>query len=150
MDGAGLLADVFHDVDFAALGPVDGGDAVAEHPKCGPDALASGNFYARFESSIGLAEEIFRFNARGGVVTGYGAGSRCLLLRGDDQIARLHVGVLRVIGVELEFLVTPAVAAEVVGPFGWVGGTAVRGVEFVAPNQHVPRRRLDGLRGFRG
>src|SRR6185437_15808629 len=38
---AGLLADVFHDVDLAAPGPPGGGDVVTEHPECRPEPLSA-------------------------------------------------------------------------------------------------------------
>src|SRR6266852_6108552 len=57
MHGAGLLADVLHDVDLAALGPSDGRDVVPQHPESGPHSLACGNLDARFKAAVGLAEE---------------------------------------------------------------------------------------------
>src|SRR5437667_10213673 len=40
MDGAWLLADIFHDVDFPALRPADFADVMAQHPKGGPHAFS--------------------------------------------------------------------------------------------------------------
>src|SRR5439155_25996210 len=51
-----LLADVFHDVDFAARGPAGGGDVIAKHPEGGPHALPRGKLGARFEATVSLAE----------------------------------------------------------------------------------------------
>src|SRR5215469_3422496 len=51
-----LLADVFHDVDFAARGPARGGDVFAKHPESRPHSLPCGNLDARLKATIGLAE----------------------------------------------------------------------------------------------
>src|SRR5260370_18745723 len=71
---ARLLADIFHDVDFAARGPADGSDVVAEHPEGGPHSLPCGYFYAGFEAAVGLAEEALGFEASGGVIAGDAVG----------------------------------------------------------------------------
>src|SRR6266567_3324779 len=68
MDGAGLLANIFHDVDFAALGPADDRDVVPQHPESGPHSLPRGNFDARFKAAVGLAEKSLRFEPCGSVV----------------------------------------------------------------------------------
>src|SRR5260370_955955 len=39
VDDARLLADIFHDVDFAAFWPADGADVFPEHPEGGPHSL---------------------------------------------------------------------------------------------------------------
>src|SRR5947208_6041905 len=65
---AGLLADIFHDVDFAALGPADRTDVIPKHPEGGPHSLSRGNFNARLETAIRLAEEALRFQTGGGVI----------------------------------------------------------------------------------
>ena len=55
------------------------------------------------------------------------------------------------IGVGLEFVVAPAVAAEVVGPFFRIGGGAVGGVEFVGPDEsEIFRVVVTELRGVTG
>src|SRR5690349_11670409 len=53
MHCAWLLADVFHDVDFAASGPTDSGNVVAKHPEGGPHSLPCGNLDARFKAAVG-------------------------------------------------------------------------------------------------
>src|SRR5580693_2708976 len=45
----GFLADVFHNVDFAALGPADRGDVFSEHPEGGPHSLPFWDFDAGFD-----------------------------------------------------------------------------------------------------
>src|SRR5260221_12017217 len=135
VDRARLLADVFHDVDFAASGPVDGSDVVAEHPESGPHPLSCGNFDAGFEAAVGLAEEALSFEASRGVVA-HGAataGVRGLVHRGNDQVATLHLSILRKVCIALEFIVAPAVATGVVSPFGRVGSSTI-GVELIAPD----------------
>jgi hypothetical protein len=61
VNDGGLLADIFHDVDLAGLGPANRVDVVAEHPKGGPDALAFWNFDSGFEAAEGLSEQALRF-----------------------------------------------------------------------------------------
>src|SRR5229473_6275281 len=68
VNDARLLADIFHDVDFTALGPADGADVIAKHPEGGPHSLPCGYFYAGFEPAVGLAEEALGFEASGGVI----------------------------------------------------------------------------------
>ena len=51
-------ADILHDVDLTAVGPVNRIDIVAQHPECRPDALPKRNLDPRFEAAIGLAEFI--------------------------------------------------------------------------------------------
>src|SRR5260370_20088067 len=92
VNDARLLADIFHDVDFAARGPADGSDVVAEHPEGGPHSLPSGYFYAGFEATVGLAEEALGFEASGGVIPRCAATpSICTLMdRVNDQCAAHH------------------------------------------------------------
>ena len=52
--------------------------------------------------------------------------------RHNEQVAVVHVAVLAVAGVVLQFLVAPAAGAEVVGPMGEVDGFPV---EFIGPHQ---------------
>jgi hypothetical protein len=148
MNRSGFLAHIFHDVDFAALGPAICGDVGAEHPKSGPHSLACGDFDARFESSVSLAEEALSPQAGGSVIVRSAAAARIgrLVHRSYDQIAALQLSVLRQIGVALEFIVAPALAAGVVRPFGGIRGRTIGAAEFVAPDKLVTRRgrRLKG------
>src|SRR4029077_13019864 len=48
-----LFANVFHNVDLAEIGPTGFVNVVAQHPEGGPDSLATRNFDAGFEASIG-------------------------------------------------------------------------------------------------
>ncbi len=135
----GLLADVFHDVDFAALGPADRSDVFAQHPEGRPHPLPHGNFDARFEAAVRLIEKPLRFHSRRGVIASdVVAGIRVgFFQRRDNEIAALELGVLRAIGVRLELVVAPAVAANpgIKGPFRRIGRGAVRAAEFVAPDK---------------
>jgi hypothetical protein len=149
VDGGGFLADVFHDVDFAALRPARCRDVLAEHPERGPHALAFRNFYAGFDAAVSLNEETLRFEACGSVVACYAVGAgEGFFLRGDYEISFFDAGIFFAIRVGLEFLVAPAFAAEVVGPFFGIGGGAVRTVEFVGPDQGeiFESGRLSGFR----
>src|SRR5712692_8797432 len=98
VNDARLLADIFHDVDFAALGPADGADVIAKHPEGGPHSLPRGYFDAGFEAAVGLAEEALSLEAGRCVIAGdaVAAGIR-LSLRGDDEISALQLRVLRAI-----------------------------------------------------
>lgn len=134
VNGAWLFTDIFHDVDFAALGPADGGHVLAHHPESGPDSLPFWNFDTSFEATVSLGEAALRFEAGGGVIAGYAVGAGVdFLYGGDDQIALFDVGVFGAVGVVFEFVVTPAASADAVGPLGGVGERAVGSGEFVAP-----------------
>src|SRR5207253_1217914 len=61
--------------------------------------------------------------------------SHTFLLRRDDEIAALDLGVLQPVGVALQFAVAPPFAARVVGPLRKIRRSAVRAVEFVGPNK---------------
>jgi hypothetical protein len=136
VDFVGLLADVFHDVDFAALGPADGGNVFSEHPERGPNSLPFRDFDAGLEAAVGLDEQALCLEAGGGVLAGYPVGAGVgFFLRGDDEISFFDSHVFLAIRVGLEFVVAPAFAAEVVGPFGGIGRGAVRSGEFVAPDK---------------
>src|ERR1700687_3018606 len=58
---AWFLADVLHDVDFAAVGPPGFVDVVAQHPECGPDSLSARNLDAGLEAPIGLRKLALSF-----------------------------------------------------------------------------------------
>jgi hypothetical protein len=136
VNGGGLFADIFHDVDLAALGPADRVDVVAEHPKGGPDTLAFWNFYPGFEAAEGLSEQALCLQTRGRVFAGDAvAAFKIFFASGDNEVAVLDAGVLPAIRVGLEFVIAPTVAAEVVGPFFRVGSGTVGGVEFVGPDE---------------
>src|ERR1044071_7562261 len=79
-------ADIFHDVDLAAVGPVSRIDIVTQHPECRPDALAKRNLDSRFETTKRLAEFVLRQQSGRRVVASYivGAG-KSLLDRSDDE-----------------------------------------------------------------
>src|ERR1700730_6115794 len=140
MNCSRFLADVFHDVDFAALGPANRTEIVAQGPKARPQPLPCGYFYAGLEPAINLAESSLGLQTRRGVVAGYAIRGRVrLLLCGNDQVAGLDLRVLRAIRVVLKFVVAPAAAPGVVSPFRGVRQGAIRAAEFVAPNQGEAR-----------
>jgi hypothetical protein len=53
VDDAGLVADEFHDVDFAAGGPADLAAIDAERPDGRPGAAGAGDLGADFKPSVG-------------------------------------------------------------------------------------------------
>src|ERR1051326_8178552 len=94
-----LFADVFHDVDLAAVGPADLVDVFAEHPERRPDSLPARNLDAGFETSIGLSEFALRFEAGRGVIARDAIRTCVLLLQsGDDEIPIALQRVLRARG----------------------------------------------------
>ena len=136
MDGARLLADIFHDVDFSALRPADFADVVAQDPKGGPHPFPGGNLDARFEAPVSLGEESLRLEPRGRVFARYAIRSgEFFFPRGDEQAAIPNFSVRGAIGVVLEFVIAPAVAANIVGPLCLVGQRTVGTIELVAPNE---------------
>jgi hypothetical protein len=93
------------------------------------------DFDAGFEAAERLGEEALCFQASGSVFAGDVIGAfEVFFARGDDEIAVFDVRVYAAVGVGLEFVVTPAFTAEVVGPFLGVGCGAVGAVEFVGPD----------------
>jgi hypothetical protein len=93
------------------------------------------DFDAGFEAAEGLGEEALRFQASGSVFAGDVIGAfEIFFARGDDEISVFDMRVYAAVGVGLEFVVTPAFAAEVVSPFFRIGCGAVGAVEFVGPD----------------
>src|ERR1035438_2332745 len=66
-----LLADIFHDVDLAAVGPTDLGYVIAHRPERRPDALPVRELDAGFDLAIGGGELAFGLETARGVVTGF-------------------------------------------------------------------------------
>ena len=66
----GIQVDPFHDVQFAALGPTNGADVAAEHPKRRPKALGltGGQQDAGFDSTVGPVLQTLAFQSGGGVI----------------------------------------------------------------------------------
>ena len=128
-----LLTDVFHDVDFAARGPADFVDVIAEHPEGGPHALAVRNLDACFEASIGLGEFAQGLKSGRGVVSCDALRTSVIFRqRRDHQVPLSNRHIRVAIGVVLEFLVAPALAPGFKNPFGAIDGGSI---EFVAPDQ---------------
>ncbi len=110
------------------------GKVLAQHPERGPHSLPFWDFDARLDAAVGLGEEALCFEAGGSVVARYAVSPRIgFFLRGDNEISFFDVGVFGAVGVGLEFVIAPALAAKVVGPFGGIGRGAVRTGEFIAP-----------------
>src|SRR6266481_2212033 len=147
VNGGGFLADIFHDVDLAALGPAHGRDVLAEHPQRGPHSLPCRDFDSCLEAAISLREEALRFEACGRVSARHAVGAGVVLfLRRDYQIPFFSIRVLKATGVVLELLIAPAVAADGVGPLLRVWRRAVRAGEFVPPNHSPAGAKLWHLR----
>src|SRR5690242_3750119 len=72
-----------------------------------------------------------------------------LRARGDHQLAVLDARILRAIGVVLQFVIPPTVSTDVIRPLRHVRRRSTLSLEFIAPNQRVPLRRMysPGLRG---
>ena len=147
MDGARLSADILHDVDFAALGPANGGNVVAQHPESRPHALPRWNLDARFKPAVSLIEKTLRFDPRRSVTVHRAVATSVawLLTSCKDEIPALDLGVLSQVGVTLEFLVAPALSARIVIPFGGIWSGTIGAIELIAPDEGITiarRRRL--------
>jgi len=85
--------------------------------------LAVRDFDAGLEAAESLCVEALRFEASGSVSAGDVVGAFVIFFAcGDDEIAVFDVSVFLTICVGLEFVVTPATAAEVVSPFFGIRG----------------------------
>ncbi len=130
------IADVLHDVNLAAVGPSGTRIIRAEHPECGPDALAFGDLHARLDATVGPRLLAQRLDASRGVVV----GAVSFFLGGDDEIAvAVHGRVVGRVGVVFELAVAKAIAARVKHPFGGIDGRTRGAVELIAPNEMVSR-----------
>src|SRR6266700_1966082 len=70
MRGRIAAVDVFHDVEFAAGRPAEGGDVVAEQPESGPHSLRFGDLDARFDAAVHETEVALGFEAGGRIDAG--------------------------------------------------------------------------------
>src|SRR5947207_4131329 len=119
MNNRRLLADIFHDVDLATLGPARCIDVRTQQPKCRPDALAIRNPNSCFKPSIGLAEFILSEQpGRSVVATNFVRAGESLLYRIGDQRTILKVRVCCAARTGLECAVAATVAPRLKGPLG--------------------------------
>ena len=137
----GLLADVLHNVDLAAAGPSPFSDVGAERPEGGPHALAVGNLDAGFDAAVAHRELAQRLQARRGNLP-----IRCAQRLNDQVTLAILKGVLEVVGVVLEFLVSPTVGAEFVHPLRRVGRGLRGAVELIVPDELPARAGLGAQR----
>src|SRR2546430_15606656 len=94
MNNRRLLADIFHDVDLATVGPVRGIDVRTQQPKCRPDALAIWNPDSCLKPSIGLAEFVFCKKSGRSIVAFNSVGpGESFLERLDDEEASFLIRV---------------------------------------------------------
>src|SRR6185369_5635527 len=132
----GLPADVFHNVDLAAGGPVGGVDVISQHPKRRPKTLTKGNPEARFEPSVLSCEFAFGSQTRRSVIACHVVNAGIPFLNGfNDQGSLRLIGVVNAVRVVLQFLISPSVPANLRGPPGRIDRRVVSRVEFVTPNQ---------------
>src|ERR1041385_1966957 len=144
MDHRRLLADIFHDVDLTAVGPMDSIDIVAQHPECRPDALAKRNLNPRFETAIGLAELApGEQSGRGVVTSSVVSASESFLDRLNDQRSILNVRVCCSARIGLELVIAPAVAAKIKRQLCRINRRSSRAIELVAPHESPPCRLAD-------
>src|SRR6201999_730267 len=71
----GLLADILHDIDLAALRPFRLVNVVAHHPERRPDSLTIWNLDARLKAPVFLAELPLCLKPCGCVVAGNSVGA---------------------------------------------------------------------------
>src|SRR5947207_12020104 len=108
MNNRRLLADIFHDVDLATLGPARCIDVLTQQPICRPDALAVRSPDSGFKPSIGLAEFILSEQpGRSVVASCVVSAGKSFLDRIDDERAVLHMRVCCAARIGFEFVVTP-------------------------------------------
>ena len=123
-----FAVDGFDDVDFAAAGPSDFVEVLAEHPERRPDSLADRERDSGFYSAVLERKLAFGEHACGSVFLPFVV----FFLRTDMQNSVLDVGVLFAACVVFPFVVAPAACAraDFKTPFAGVDGFAV---EFVVP-----------------
>src|ERR1700716_3818880 len=108
-----LLADVFHNVDFATLRPANRADIFSQQPKRGPYALSCRQLDARFEPPVRLREQSFRLQPRRGVLEFRAVWTGIWLLpRCNHQLPVINSSILRAVRVVLEFTIAPPAAAN--------------------------------------
>src|SRR3989442_16029624 len=135
VDQGWLAADIFHDINLPAHGPVYRGDICAQRPERWPEALAPGNLYPRLDAAVCPGHFPLRFQPCRSVT----AAEVTLLARFDHQLTVLDADVVGTGGVVFKFIVAPAPRASVVPPFGRIRQAAVRLRELVGPNQRPSR-----------
>src|SRR5215813_5112814 len=100
-----FAADIFHDVDLAALRPAVRGDVIAQHPESWPHSLPCRNFDKRFKSAVRLIEKSLRLQSGGSVVALDAVRSReRFFLRGDHESAAFYLCINGAICVSLQLL----------------------------------------------
>mmetsp|Transcript_17136 Transcript_17136/g.20978 ORF Transcript_17136/g.20978 Transcript_17136/m.20978 type:complete len:220 (+) Transcript_17136:521-1180(+) len=124
--GSGFVTHIFHNINFATLGPIAVEFFRGEHPKRGPQTSADWDADSSFEITVPKIGLIFCTNS-----------SRCVLLSVSDglrffscvngEFAIGNVNIVRLIPLKLVVAPTTegATVANLVGPF-------IRRVEFVA------------------
>src|SRR6202008_1710888 len=101
-------------------------------PQRRPNALSARNLEARFETPVGLLEKPFCGHSRGRVIASYVVGtSKAFLQRLDHKVAALNEGILRPVGVVLQFMISPAVTACLKIPLCCVGTRTGGAIKFV-------------------
>src|SRR5207249_6633995 len=96
MNDRRLFTDVFHDVDLAAVGPMDSIEVVTQHPKCRPNSLPVRDLNSRLKPSVRLAELILGEQSCGSVVANYLVRpGEIFLERLDYEQATIEMGVFR-------------------------------------------------------
>ncbi len=146
VDRARVEAQLLHDVDLAAGGPV-----VAHQPDGRPDAARAAEPGADFEEAVGPARRAVGDQTRRaiGLAAVIGILRQALGTRFNNQLAVVDAGILRSVGrIVLGFAVEPtvAVAPGVVAPFAGRGHRAV--VELIRPHKVIAGRY--GAGGTRG
>src|SRR5258706_9940985 len=145
-----FFPDVFHDVDFAAIGPACRIYIVAQHPKGRPEALTVRNLNSRLKPSVGLAELILREQSRRSVITIEAIGTgKTFFERFDNQEPTFEIRVRSPARIGLKLVVAPAIPANIEGPLARINRGAVGTIELVGPHQ-APNRGIAGIRCWAG
>src|SRR5690606_19600317 len=124
----GIEADILHDVDLAARGPVDFGDVRAEHPDGRPRASPGGELGADLDAAVRPGGPTLRGQARRGDL----GASIWLLSRLDDEVPALDAGIFAT-RPRIVLRLVVAEEALLVGPPAPVGGAV--DIEFIRPDE---------------
>ena len=125
-----VQADMLHDVYFPTVGPSTINILSGQHPESRPDALRTGQFHHGLKTPISPVAFVDGTHTGRGVIRPHVA-----FLFGDElQFSIAHRGVVRPVGIVLEFVVAPATCACLEAPFGQV---YCRTIKFVVPDEFV-------------
>src|SRR5689334_10153912 len=109
-------AEMLHDIDLTATGPSGLADVLAQHPERGPDPARMRDLYPRLDQPVPDRHPVPADQPRGGVpAAAVPPGDQFRVNPPDHQgqiPGPVEGGIARLIGVILQFLVSPPRAAD--------------------------------------